>query len=296
MSRLTDLIAQAKTKDSQLGADLECEFNLLSSRLEEHLQDEEKFFPTIFARAPVGIAQIGPNGQWLLANDWFCKFLGYSQTELRGRTFLEITHSDDREASLAAVRRLLTGEMSLWLKEKRYVRKDGVTLWGRLYLSLVRGQHEQPQYFIAVVEDITKEKLTKQRLHDREVQLKDAQRLAEIGSWERYRDSNSIDWSDEMLRIFGLSQPPPTLAGYLRQVHPRDREKVLGSIDQVNSSSAPVELSYRIVRPDGEVRFVRTIVQGIKTKEALLFAPSGPSRTLQTRSRRPSFCRKAKSV
>jgi PAS domain S-box-containing protein len=57
--------------------------------------------------------------------------------------------------SLTAVRRLVADEISSWSSEKRYIRKDGVTIWGKVFVSLVRSQHYHPLYFIAVVEDIT---------------------------------------------------------------------------------------------------------------------------------------------
>jgi two-component system, cell cycle sensor histidine kinase and response regulator CckA len=76
-------------------------------RIEADLRDSEKLFRAIFCQVAVGIAQTGLDAQWLLLNDQFCAFLGYSQTELRGKTFLDITHPDDREASLTAVSQLL---------------------------------------------------------------------------------------------------------------------------------------------------------------------------------------------
>jgi PAS domain S-box-containing protein len=72
-------------------------------------------------------------------NDRFCEMLGYTQAELRGKTFLEITHPDDREASLTARRQLLAGEISSWSLEKRFIHKDGAIVWARLWISLVHG-------------------------------------------------------------------------------------------------------------------------------------------------------------
>ena len=70
------------------------------------MESDERFRATFF-QAAVGIAQTGIDNRWLLLNDRFCEIVGYSPTELTGKTFVDITHPDDREASRTAVRQLL---------------------------------------------------------------------------------------------------------------------------------------------------------------------------------------------
>ena len=77
------------------------------------LRESEERFRAIFFQAAVGMAQVGAQGEWLLVNDRLCEILGYTPEELRARTFLEMTRPEDREAALAAMRRLLEGELSL---------------------------------------------------------------------------------------------------------------------------------------------------------------------------------------
>ncbi len=127
-------------------------------RAENTLRESEERFRAIFSQAAVGIAQTRLDGVWLAVNDRFCEMLGYAETELRGKAFLEVTHPDDLEKSGSAIRQLLAGEIPSWQTEKRYIRKDGNILWTRLYVSLVRDPEGQPQYFIAAFEDITERK------------------------------------------------------------------------------------------------------------------------------------------
>jgi two-component system cell cycle sensor histidine kinase/response regulator CckA len=234
------------------------------------MESEAKILQAIFHQAAVGIAQTDPDGKWLFVNDKYCQMFGYSQTELRGKSFLDITHPDDSEASRRALRQLLAGEISSLLKEKRYIRKDRGTLWTRLFTSLVRDQDNQPQYFISMLEDITEQKLMEERLRASEARLMEAQRLAKIGSWERHIKSGAIHWSEEIFRILGLTNgAPANFPAFLSYVHPKDREKILGIDEKVRSSFAPVEVEYRIIRPDGETRFVRSIVQGISDDQGV---------------------------
>ena len=135
---------------------------------EAALRASEQRFRVTFSQAALGIAQTGLDGHWLLLNDRFCEILGYSQAELHGKTFLDFTHLDDREESLTAAHQLLAGEISSWSTEKRYIRKDGATVWARLSTSLVRDEHNQPQYFISVAEDVTEGKQAEALLHESE--------------------------------------------------------------------------------------------------------------------------------
>jgi two-component system cell cycle sensor histidine kinase/response regulator CckA len=132
------------------------------------LHQSEGLFQAIFSQAAVGIAQIGLDGKLLLLNDRFCELLGYTETEL-GNTYHDPTHPDDREASREGARRLLAGEISSHSIEKRVVRKNGAIAWTRRYLSLVRDQNNSPQYFIAVVEDITDKAAAEEALRQSEL-------------------------------------------------------------------------------------------------------------------------------
>jgi diguanylate cyclase (GGDEF)-like protein/PAS domain S-box-containing protein len=90
----------------------------------------------------------------------------------------------------------------------------------------------------------------------RERQFADAQALAHVGSWERALTGERAVWSDELCRIFG--QPlgfAPTFDEFIALIHPDDLERVSTDHGRAHSGQA-CEMSYRIMRPDGEVRHV----------------------------------------
>jgi PAS domain S-box-containing protein len=160
---------------------------------EERLRKSEERFRVTFFQAAVGIAQTSIDGQWLLLNDRFCEILGYSREEFREKTFIDITHPDDHEASLMANRKLLAGEISSWSSLKRYIRKDGCIVWARLFVSLVRDQHNEAQYFVSVVEDITKEIQAEQALRQSRQELRALTgRLINAQEEERKRISREL--------------------------------------------------------------------------------------------------------
>lgn len=141
------------------------------------LRENQRRFQATFEQAAVGIAHVGLDGSWLMVNSKLCSIVGYSQEEIRGMTFQDITHPDDLDADLALVRQVLSGDIDTYSIEKRYIRKSGDHIWVRLTVSLVRGENREPQYFISVVEDIqarkNSEEAVRRTLAEKETLLKE---------------------------------------------------------------------------------------------------------------------------
>jgi PAS domain S-box-containing protein len=101
------------------------------------IETQERFQAT-FEQAAVGIAHVGLDGRWLRVNQKLCEIVGYSHAELLTGTFQDITYPEDLAADLAAVQRLLNGEIETYVMEKRYLRQDQTVVWVNLTVSLVR--------------------------------------------------------------------------------------------------------------------------------------------------------------
>jgi len=113
--------------------------------------------------------------------------------------------------SLDARRRLLAGEISSWLAEKRYFHKNGAIVWVRLSISIVRDQDNRPQYFIAVVEDVTARVQAERALRDSEERLALAQNAAHLGVWDWDLLTNAHWGSTEYSRLYGLPSDGPSV-------------------------------------------------------------------------------------
>jgi two-component system, cell cycle sensor histidine kinase and response regulator CckA len=226
-----------------------------SQHVEAALRESEERFRAIFSQAAVGIAQTSIQGEWLLVNNRFSEIVGYTQAELRGKTFVDITHPDDREANLVALHQFLAGEMSSRSVEKRYIHKDGATVWARLHISLVRDQHQVPQYFVVVVEDITDRIQAERALQESEQRLLLAL-SAGVGVWDIDLRAKTAALAPQYCRVFG--QPPRTPTEWFKMVHPDDRERLIAvvreSIDQVRDWDA----EFRLLSPNGSVRWLLT--------------------------------------
>ena len=129
-------------------------------RAEEALRESEGRFRVIFNHASVGIAEVRPDGRFLRANAKLCEILGRQEDVLLKMTFQELTHQDDLPENLARLQETLEGRRDSCSIEKRYLRSDGIDVWCRLSVSLVRTAEGTPRHFISVAEDISEGKRT----------------------------------------------------------------------------------------------------------------------------------------
>jgi diguanylate cyclase (GGDEF)-like protein/PAS domain S-box-containing protein len=128
------------------------------------LQESNERFRTSFTDASIGMALVSLDYNIIKANQPFCEMLGYSEDELVGVLLKDITHEDDVEQSIQKHRMLVTGEISKYHIEKRYVHKQGHEIWSLLSMSLVRDNKTSPLYAIAQIQDISERKKVDEQL------------------------------------------------------------------------------------------------------------------------------------
>lgn len=123
------------------------------------LRESEQRFKALFEQAAVGVAQgDAATGRFVQVNQRFCEIVAYGREELEQLTFADITHPYDVAASLEKGRQLLAGTLREFSAEKRYLRKDRTEVWVSVTVSAMWTPGEPPDYFIAVVQDITERK------------------------------------------------------------------------------------------------------------------------------------------
>jgi len=131
------------------------------------LQESEERFRSAFDYAAIGMALVSPDGRWLQVNRSLCEIIGYTERELLGMCFQEITHPDERQTVLSHVAQLLAGDIPTYQTEKRYFHKDGHEVWIFLSISRVRDSQNASARLIFQIQDITDRKRAEQQLlHD----------------------------------------------------------------------------------------------------------------------------------
>jgi diguanylate cyclase (GGDEF)-like protein/PAS domain S-box-containing protein len=131
------------------------------------LQESEELFRSAFDYAAIGMALVSVKGRWLQVNRSLCDILGYAEEELLASTFQKVTHPEDLGAALANIKQLLKGRVPTYQMEKRYLHKQGHTVWVLWSVSRVRDRHTDAVHLIFQIQDITDRKRAEERLmHD----------------------------------------------------------------------------------------------------------------------------------
>jgi PAS domain S-box-containing protein len=252
-------------------------------RAEEKIKNSEarlrQVIDTIPTLAWCNLAD-GPNE--FLNKRWH-EFTGLSPEESHGWGWQVAFHPDDIPPMMEKWRELLAsgepGEM-----EARLRRHDGVFRWFLVRVEPLRDETGSILRWYGTSTDIESLKQIEEKLREDERELRrsrfylsEGERLAHMGSWAssdlgtRWSDDLGIYWSDEVYKIYGLDPKsgPPNIEQYLALVHPHDRASMSATLKAMHEQRCGCDLTKRIVRPDGEVRYVRCV--GIPVVEEGLF-------------------------
>lgn len=230
-------------------------------RLRRAREEEAARFRLAFEDAPIGKALVGLDGRYLQVNESLAAMLGYSREELVDTQFQDVTHPDDLDADVALIAAVQAGELASYEMEKRYLRADGIVVWGLLSVSLVRDTEGAPAYFIRQVVDITDRKRAEAHLASSEAQLRAIFDSADAGILSLDRDDRPCEVNPAAAAVLGLDIDQPE-AGYARltfrypdgrPIPPEDTPQARA----IHEGRAQTGTLVLVQRPDGERRAVQ---------------------------------------
>ena len=145
--------------------------------------------------------------------------------------------------------------------QARVRRADGVYRWFLIRKTPFRDESGRVAKWYGAGYDIEDLKQTEQELRRSEFYLGEGERLAHTGSWGFNPSGFFYHWSRELSTIYGLDPAgrAPTLEEYLQLIHPDDRQFMAQLIEQMVSEQIGCDVKKRIVRPGGEVRYIRCV-------------------------------------
>jgi len=217
-----------------------------------------------------------PDGDLDFFNQTWLRYIGRPLEDLQGWKWTAFIHPEDVEAIVEKWRAsLASGEP--FLHEARVLRVDGEYRWMLHHKVAVRDGCGQIVKWYGSSIDIEDRKRAEVQLRRRtqelqrsEFHLAEGQRLAHMGSWAF--DPAGFDyWSPELFRMHGLDpdRKPPTVQEYLDCVHPQDRESMAKLINGLSAQASAFDATKRIVRPNGEVRYIRCVGAPVVENESL---------------------------
>ena len=164
-------LQQAHAALRQLNNELEARVHQRTSELtlaNQKLLKSEEQFRTIFEYVTIGMCLTSIRGRYRMVNRSLCAMLGYGEQELLSKSIEDVTHPEDVLISRERMDRLLHGEKSTEIYEKRYRHRSGRTVWALVGIYLLNDGEGKPSHFIAHIQDITRRKQDHaqvQRLH-----------------------------------------------------------------------------------------------------------------------------------
>ncbi|HNQ91896.1 MAG TPA: PAS domain-containing protein [Alphaproteobacteria bacterium] len=208
---------------------------------------------------------MSPRGKIIESNEIFSLSLGYEPEELKGKSFLDLIYSEDRPYIQPVFKTLMSssnedGTRPLVAYECRVVAHDKSVRW--LDCRLKVSKDEGGEHLFMVARELTEEKLREIELTRREQQLSEAQAIGHMGHWTWRIGEDRLEFSSEIYRIFGLTpeQFTPTIDSINDVLHRRDRGRMAQAFQRAMIEQKNYEMEFRIIRPNGEVRFI--LLQG----------------------------------
>jgi len=235
-----------------------------AARRETSLRVSEPLLRATFEQAALGLAHVALDGRWLRVNAKLCDIMGYSREEIVRLTFQDLTHPDDLDENLALKQRLIDGEIPTYHMEKRYIRKDGATIWANLTVSLVRDGEGRPHFFFSVVEDITERKKAQEALRESEQRLSIALEAGRLGSWELDLLGGSFTASDTCKAYFGREPTADfTFEDLQSAVHGDDEPVVRQTLARAIATGKDCQIEFRNLWPDGSTHWIQLRGQAV---------------------------------
>jgi PAS domain S-box-containing protein len=142
-------------------------------RADEALRDSQQRLAVTYEKAPIGIAEVDASGQFVRINAALSAIIGYAPEELVGRSFIDLTHPEDRDDDAEQYARQVRGEIAHYSMQKRFLRKDGGIVFVNVLSSSVLDQQGQFRYGVRVVQDVTERLQAEERLRESERQVRE---------------------------------------------------------------------------------------------------------------------------
>jgi PAS domain S-box-containing protein len=141
-------------------------------RAETALRESEERLARTETFSLVMVTHVDLDGRWLKVPPTLCELLGYSEAELLGHRFHQVTHPADIDADWDQCLRLIRGEIKSFDLEKRYVRKNGGVVWVYINCSVVTDEKDKPVHLLTYIRDITNRKLNEEKLRQYQESLR----------------------------------------------------------------------------------------------------------------------------
>jgi len=253
---------------SSIGADINGERCILSiirditerRRIEQALKESTRYLHQLINHIVDPVFVIDRQHQFVLVNDAMCTFTGWKREDLLVRSVRQLRLPTEEADKIWDQESLIFENGRNFAAEEKATDAQGIEHTVITKKSLFVDDAGNAQ-IVGIIADVTQLKTAEQALQKSQEILAEAQRQANIGSFEFDFQTGRLDWSDEMFRIFGIRQEDFRGRGedFQAHIHPEDLPQVDKIREEGLTQAGPLSLDFRIVRPNGHIRFIRMI-------------------------------------
>jgi PAS domain S-box-containing protein len=190
-------------------------------------------------------------------NTAFCEILGYSKDELKHKNWREITHKEDIEKNENIVQSILKGEQDSARWEKRYIHKNGDTVWADIITILRKDEKGSPLYFITELVDISQRKQAEKELEESEYRYRSLVNTGQALIWTSGLDKKCNYFNETWLAFTGRKLEQEIGDGWIEGVHPEDLQNCIDVYVNGFDKREFFSMEYRIRHHSGEYRWIQ---------------------------------------
>jgi diguanylate cyclase (GGDEF)-like protein/PAS domain S-box-containing protein len=234
-------------------------------KAEEAVAREGERFRAAFGNAPIGMALVSPEGDFLQVNESLCRLVGYPESRLLELGISDVTHPDDLAATLDRRRKQLAGAADTTRIEKRYVRADGEIVWVAVSSTLVSDEEGNPPYSVAQIEDVTQRLTAQAALAEAEERFRRAFDDAPIGMGLVALDGRFLRVNRVLGEITGYGEAELLDRTFQDITHPDDLGADLEQVDRLLAGEIRAyQMEKRYLRPDSHPIWVMLSVSLVR--------------------------------
>ena len=252
--------------------------------IEDALRLSEQQYRELANAIPQIVWTARPDGAVTHLNTKAVEYTGVAVADLVGWSWKSVIHPDDLSQAL--------NEWSLALKsgvprpfEMRIQRTDGEYRWHIVRQLPIRNSKSEIDSWVGTCTDIDDLKQTKNALRETDDRLREAQRIAKLGSWNWEPQTDKVSWSDAEFELFGLEPGSihPSFEEFLALLHPDDRQIALARVEAMRTGASEIANDMRIIRPDGQCIWIHSRARATRDANGQILRVEGTDQDITAR-------------
>ena len=252
--------------------------------IEDALRISERRIRELADAIPQMVWTAGPDGAITHLNAKTTEYTGLEEGDLVGWSWQRAIHPDDKAYAVAMWTRIL-GEGVPQSFQMRIQRADGEYRWHIIRQHPIRDDSGVIASWVGTNTDIDDLRRTEDALRETDTRLREAQRIAQLGSWSWEPPANRVWWSEAEFELFGVDplNVLPTFEAFLGLLHSEDRSIAVARVEAMLAGAEEFADDLRIVRPDGSMIWIHSRARAYRDAEGRLVRVEGTDHDVTAR-------------